>query len=253
MQSIKMTEPIQPAETTFIPRHATPLADRAAAVAPNAQDLRDILSSLHPTYFGEHYDAAGLPARPVSALQELVDVREAAPGLVMLPAPSWSEPEQRFLVRPELGERLRRAAHALPSDLRIGFWEGYRPLAVQWALWNTGLDLLRAAQPLIAEAQLEVLLETYVARPDATALHSVGRAVDIAVLNAAGEVFDLETRRGRLAYAIFARALTRSGLDSYDREWWHWSYGPAAVGETPLDSLAVCLDPRRRDVTQILS
>src|SRR4051794_32759046 len=77
----------------------------------------------------------------------LVDVRAVAPGLVLLPAPRWSEPELRFLARPEVAERLAQAAALLPTDVRLGFWEGLRPLAVQRLLWESGLAFLQRTYP----------------------------------------------------------------------------------------------------------
>src|SRR5438874_1545045 len=75
----------------------------------------------------------------------LVDIRREAPELVALSSPTWSEPELRFLVRPEMAARLGAAARALPSDLRLGFWEGLRPVTVQRSLWDSGLAFLRAS------------------------------------------------------------------------------------------------------------
>ena len=112
--------------------------------AQTAQQLRAVLMNLNPAYCRE---LAALQAAPDPYLNELIDIRDSAAPIATLPAPPWSAPEARFLVRPEVGERLRRAAYALPSDLRLAFWEGYRPLAIQQALWALGLTLLGAARP----------------------------------------------------------------------------------------------------------
>jgi D-alanyl-D-alanine dipeptidase len=123
----------------------------------------------------------------------LVDIRQAAPGLVVLDAPPWSHPELRFRVRPELAERLHRAAEMLPSDLRIGYWEGLRPLAVQRSLWERGIAYLRGLNPDAGGADLELELERYVARPEGgVPPHSTGGAVDLAPVDPFGRVLTPE-------------------------------------------------------------
>ena len=156
----------------------------------------------------------------------LVDVRRTAPGVVLLPAPAWSEPELQFLVRPEVAERLRSAAAVLPSDVRLGFWEGLRPLEVQRSLWETALAFLRSARPQAPASELELEVERYVARPDGIAPpHSTGSAVDVAAVNAFGQVLNPNDAWGKLGNEVLARALREAGLANYTPEWWHWSYG----------------------------
>lgn len=192
------------------------IGDRGAA----ADLLRAHLMALHP---GRCVEQAGsvcvVPA-------ELVDVRQAAPGLVVLDSPPWSDPELRFLVRPEVAERLERAASMLPSDIRLGFWEGLRPIRIQRSLWSRGLDYLRTLHPNAAGEDLEVELEHYVARPDRrTPPHSTGSAVDVAPVNAFGEVMTPAAAWGSLAVEAVAHALRAVGMAHYQPEWWHWSYG----------------------------
>lgn len=157
---------------------------------------------------------------------DLVDVRSVAPELVFLPAPPWSEPELRFRVHPEVARRLQEAAGLLPTDIRLGYWEGLRPLYVQEALWDTGLEFLRAAHAELTAAELEAALEQFVARPNAgTPPHSTGSAVDVAPVNAFGQPLGPTDAWGRLATEMLARALAGTGLANYQPEWWHWSYG----------------------------
>lgn len=166
--------------------------------------------------------AAGPRAVPAG----LVDVRQVASGLVILDAPPWSDPELRFRLRPELAERLQRAAGMLPSDIRIGFWEGLRPLSVQRALWDRGLAYLRRLYPEAGAQDLEAELERYVARPErGVPPHSTGSAVDLAPVDPFGRVLTPDDAWGRLAVEILAGVLRDAGLAHYDPEWWHWSYG----------------------------
>ncbi|MBV9470169.1 MAG: hypothetical protein JOZ57_13115, partial [Abitibacteriaceae bacterium] len=174
-----------------------PATPSPLATAQIAQQLRAALMNLHPL---TGPDFSALHSGPVAMPIELNDVRECAPNVVVLPAPPWSAAEPRLWVRPEVGERLRRAAHALPSNLKIGFWEGFRPLVTQQALWNIGLVLLPILQPGLRRDELEWVLESCVARPNATAEHSTGYALDIAVLDESHQVLDPRDARGQLAH-----------------------------------------------------
>jgi D-alanyl-D-alanine dipeptidase len=183
--------------------------------AETAAMLRAFLMDLPP--------GACCPARVPSGL---VDVRAAAPGLLPLPAPPWSAADTRFLVRPEVADRLHRAACVLPSNLRIGFWEGLRPLPVQRTLWDSGLRFFRTAHATLSPRELELALEPYVARPDGpTPPHSTGSAVDVAPVDAWGRVLGPGDAWGKMAVDAVSHALRGVGLASYEAEWWHWSYG----------------------------
>src|SRR5262249_10568358 len=146
----------------------------------------------------------------------LVDVRAAAPELVQLPAPAWSDAELRFLVRPEVASRLREAAGVLPSNLRLGFWEGLRPVSVQQKLLDASLGFLRTSCPEARGTELEWLLERYVARPNGKQPpHSTGSAVDLAAVDVFGKVLSPGEPWGQLAIESMARALRAAGLANY--------------------------------------
>ena len=161
-----------------------------------------------------------------ATLGGLVDVRTAAPRLHLLPSPPWSDPELRFLVRPEVADRLRQASDVLPEDVRLGFWEGLRPVSIQRRLWATGLTFMQEAHPHLTLAEMELALEPFVARPDGvTPPHSTGSAVDVAAVDVFGRVMNPAEAFGRLGGTVVAQALAATGLARYEPEWWHWSYG----------------------------
>lgn len=196
-----------------------PRAYPATIPAETAEDLRAFLLG-HPVFNG----AADGCMRSVPA--GLMDVREAAPRLLILPAPPWSHPELRFRVRTEVAERLRAAIDVLPDDIRLGFWEGLRPISIQRRLWTTGLTFMQEAHPELSLAQLELALEPFVARPEGAAPpHSTGSAVDVAAVDVFGRVMNPADAFGRLGNGVVARALTATGMARYEPEWWHWSYG----------------------------
>jgi D-alanyl-D-alanine dipeptidase len=167
-----------------------------------------------------------VPAPRLVVPEGLVDVRTEAASLVTLEAPPWSAAELRFQVRPEVAERLERAAAVLPSDIRLGFWEGLRPISIQRSLWDRGMAYLRTLGPQLSSADLETELERYVARPEAgVPPHSTGSAVDVAPVDPFGRILTPEDAWGRLAVEALGRVLRDAGLAHYDPEWWHWSYG----------------------------
>jgi D-alanyl-D-alanine dipeptidase len=162
---------------------------------------------------------------------------------VTLPAPPWSHAELRFMVRPEVAERLAQAAGVLPEDVRLGFWEGLRPIAVQQTLWETGLVFMHRNHPNLALGELELALEPFIARPDGiTPPHSTGSAVDVAALDVFRRVLSPGDPWGRIGSESLARALADTGMARYDPEWWHWSYGDhewaRAYDCKPLDFIA---------------
>lgn len=158
----------------------------------------------------------------------LVDLRQIAPEIVVLAAPAWSEPDLRFLVRPEIALRLRQAAGSLPANLRLGFWEGLRPVSVQQTLWDASLAYLKSSYPEKGGHELEGMLEQFVARPTGKQPpHSTGSAVDVAPVDAFGRVLSPNDAWGRLAIESLAHALHETGLANCQPEWWHWSYGDA--------------------------
>jgi zinc D-Ala-D-Ala dipeptidase len=198
-----------------------PTSTSRAMPMPTADQLRSYLMRVP---CGRR--AAGRPESGPVVPAGLVDVREAAPRIVMLPSPPWSDPDLRVLVRTDVAERLRKAADTLPEDLRLGFWEGLRPIAVQASLWESGLQFLRASYPQANADDLEMTLERFVARPyGVIPPHSTGSAIDVAAVDVFGRVLNPADAWGRLGNEILARALRDTGLANYEVEWWHWSYG----------------------------
>jgi D-alanyl-D-alanine dipeptidase len=162
----------------------------------------------------------------------LVDVRTVCERLVILDAPAWNRWDTRFLVIPAVASRLREAARGLPENLRLGFWEGYRPISVQRSLWRKGLDWLRELLPDEHEAALELRLQAWIAHPEGDSPpHSTGTAVDVAPVDAYGRVLGTGDPWGALAVGLMARSLSEAGLVNYSPEWWHWSYGDRVWAE----------------------
>lgn len=149
------------------------------------------------------------------------------------------------LVRKGLRERLLAAARRLPDGYRVLFVEGYRPPAVQRAYFERYTEQVRALHPDWPTAQLREAASRYVSPPE-IAPHSAGAAVDLTLVDEAGEEVDMGTRinatpeesentcytdalditpEARANRRLLGDALVAAGLVNYPTEWWHWSYG----------------------------
>ena len=116
----------------------------------------------------------------------------------------------------------RAAALARPLGLKLKILDAFRPAEAQWALWNHLPDA------------------DYIADPRRGSPHSMGAAVDLTLVEAAGgrelemgTGFDdmrplswhgetgipPESQRNRL---LLLGIMTAAGFDFYRKEWWHY-------------------------------
>ncbi len=149
------------------------------------------------------------------------------------------------LLRQSVAEIVCRAAHALPDSLRLQIVEGYRPIAVQRAMFARALEQARQKMPDADERAIYLEAGRYSAPPDAATPppHLTGGAVDLEIIGADGARLDFtspfelldnaqaafdapgisdEARKNR---DLLKSVLEPTGLTSYADEWWHWSYG----------------------------
>ena len=148
-------------------------------------------------------------------------------------------------VRHGLAERLTAAAAMLPRGLRLHVVEGYRPAALQHTYFEAYRQQLLARIPTLTSDESHRLASRFVAPLDVAA-HTSGAAVDITLVDLAGEGLDMGTpidatpeasdgacyfgaRRisaaARTNRDLLATCLAGAGLVNYPTEWWHWSYG----------------------------
>lgn len=118
--------------------------------------------------------------------------------------------------------------HNYPQGLGIKIWDGYRPRAVQYLMWEILPD------------------PTWVADPNSGSVHNRGGAVDLTLVNLSnGQELDMptpfdffgdEAHHGYnnlpahvIANREFLKAMmTQVGdFSIYSNEWWHYSYQPA--------------------------
>jgi D-alanyl-D-alanine dipeptidase len=119
-------------------------------------------------------------------------------------------------------EKLKTAvALAAPLGLRLKIFDAYRPPEAQWKLWE--------AFPS----------EEFVANPRKGSPHSRGVAVDLTLIDAAGEELDMGTgfdemrpisHHARTDVPVAAQRnrftlmglMSAAGWDFYKNEWWHY-------------------------------
>ena len=140
----------------------------------------------------------------------------------------------RCFLRPPVARRLARVQAALRRrKLGLKLWDCYRPLSIQQKLW--------AAAPRPG----------YVGDPKVGSHHNRGAAVDVTLVDAAGNELAMPTdfdefsprahhdaevpkaaARGR---GILKRAMVKEGFVPLATEWWHYD-APDAGGFTLLDA-----------------
>lgn len=166
---------------------------------------------------------------------DFVDVAAAIPDAVMdlryATANNFTNtvlyPSATCKLRRAVVEKLAKAAALLRAqDRRLLIWDCYRPLSIQKVLWERDPD------------------PNYVADPKTGSRHNRGAAVDLALVDQAGNAVTLPTEfddftaaahrkralqgeRGAEARTL-AAAMTKAGFKGLATEWWHFD----AVGGT---------------------
>ncbi|MEA4955723.1 MAG: M15 family metallopeptidase [Pseudoflavonifractor sp.] len=154
------------------------------------------------------------------------------------------------LVRQGLALRLVQAAEKLPEGWSLLIFDGLRPLRLQQALYDQFREIVTRERPQASPAEVEMVLETFVAKPvkrrNRPAPHTTGGAVDL-TLYRNGATLDMGTgfddltsmahtdwlehscppgqEECRNARRMLYNLMTSVGLVNYPCEWWHYAYG----------------------------
>ncbi len=136
------------------------------------------------------------------------------------------------ILYPTAKAKLRReAAESLASvqkelrmkNLRLKIYDGYRPLAIQWKLWEI------------------VPNEDFVANPKKGSKHNRGAAVDLTIIDSLGNELEMPTgyddftEKASQEYmnlsenalknrALLKDVMTRHGFLPIKSEWWHYDF-----------------------------
>lgn len=150
-------------------------------------------------------------------------------------------------VREGVAERLARAADSLPAGLSLVVWDGYRPIAIQRALYEGFLASLRATHAAWDEETLAREAARYVTPPSTDPgcppPHLTGGAVDLTLAGPDGRLLDMGTDFDAFVPEAGARSLELmegpatenrrilfwamhdAGFTAYSEEWWHFDHG----------------------------
>ena len=168
-----------------------------------------------------------------------------SPKLLLAPQHPVFDFPRVHLLRESVARMICEAANALPPGLRLQIVEGYRPIAVQRAMFRHALQQARKRLPDAEERAIQIEAGRYSAPPDAPTPppHLTGGAVDLEIIGEAGARLDFtspfglednshtafdapglsdEARKNR---ELLRCVLEPTGLTNYADEWWHWSYG----------------------------
>ena len=221
---------------------AARLAEPAPGPSPAHRRTAIALAAVGLAGLGSSAAGSASPGDPATA--DFVDVRGVVPTAVIdlryatadnfLGSPLYP-PGARCLVHHSLAAGLVVAAEALQrQQLRLVFWDCYRPHRVQVAMFDAVPD------------------PTWVARPGPFARsHVAGRSVDVTLADLTGRTIDMGTdfddfspRAGAFATdglsrsaisnrAVLRNAMQAGGFSTYPSEWWHFD-GPGAGVERPI-------------------
>ncbi len=175
--------------------------------------------------------------RAQSADDEVVNVKELIPGIALDLHYNTVDNfcHQKLYTTDEclLAQCAVRALKRVQDSLRtlglgVKIWDGYRPRAVQYLMWEIFPN------------------SAYVADPSSGSVHNRGGAADVTLIDlATGQELEMPTPfdffgdeahhdyMNLPAQVIANRTLLRTimetvgGFASYNGEWWHYSYGPA--------------------------
>lgn len=179
--------------------------------------------------------------------EPLVDFLELRDSnkLVFSPTHPVFEFPRVHLLRASVAQMVCQAAQNLPAGLRLQIVEGYRPIAVQRAMYRHALEQARRRRPDADDKAIALEAGRYSAPPDAATPppHLTGGAVDLEIIGSDGarldftSPFDLNdmshtafdapgiSAQARENRDLLKSVLEPTGLTSYADEWWHWSYG----------------------------
>ncbi|BCU75909.1 hypothetical protein llg_06240 [Luteolibacter sp. LG18] len=152
-------------------------------------------------------------------------------------------PLPKVFLHPDTARALEEVQSDLASrGLGLKIFDGYRPLSVQWKMWNLIHDERYVSNPAVNRGR-----------------HTRGTAVDVTLVDRRGRelpmgtAFDDFTDRAHPDYAalpeavkgnrrLLAEVMTRHGFEAYAYEWWHfdlkgWKRYP--VLDVGIDQLAV--------------
>lgn len=171
--------------------------------------------------------------------EPLVDLRIVAPSVTIVRRQTIP------YCRQKVAEMVEQAANLLPEGYRLGVTDAWRPLKRQIMIYEFMTRCAKEAYPDRDGPALRRTVNRWVAPPGRKAPpgHCTGAAIDLVLLDAAGEIVDVSAPYGRIEggptyvfgldpesqrhrFMLF-EAMVQSGFSNCRDEWWHYSYGDA--------------------------
>jgi D-alanyl-D-alanine dipeptidase len=191
-------------------------------------------------------------AEPVTELRKikivdngepLVDFLQHCPGLLQ-DKPRFNY-RRETLLRQTAADKLCQANNSLPAGYQIAIVEGWRAPHIQRRMYMSAWKRWKEKHPDWSDVQLKRVVNRFTAplHDRVPPPHSTGGAMDVALVNAAGEAYDLRsgyemfdpagfslaapklTDEARKNRQILAAAMEGAGITNYPSEFWHYSYG----------------------------
>jgi zinc D-Ala-D-Ala dipeptidase len=158
-------------------------------------------------------------------------------------------PDSTMKIRLGVAEKLRTIQNSFDSTYQFKILDGYRPRAVQDAIYNDFWKQKKQTFPDFTDKQLNHEVEKYVTRAtlqDRIPPHATGGAIDLTLVDADGKELDMGTvfdhfgsEAAPLYYEehteldetvrsnrrILRTAMWDAGFTSDVDEWWHFDYG----------------------------
>ncbi|MHB1050813.1 MAG: M15 family metallopeptidase [Bacteroidota bacterium] len=163
---------------------------------------------------------------------DIVDVRSLDSSIVLDIRYATDNNFTKQVLYPVAKAKLRReAAESLASvqrelkqqGLGLKIYDGYRPLSIQWKLWEVVPD------------------PNYVADPRKGSRHNRGAAVDLTIIDSLGNELEMPTQyddftekawhtfedlpdAAKTNRALLKDVMTRHGFQPIQSEWWHYDF-----------------------------
>lgn len=185
---------------------------------------------------------------PIAALNRIEEIESGEPLVSMIqacPSVKIHRPQVIPYLRQTVCEMLERAAQSLPEGYFLSAIDAWRPFERQRRIYETMTNFAREAFPHLNHSQMRRKVNRWVAPVDQKAPpgHCTGAAVDIFLVDAAGESVDIWSPFTRFTAAptfslglapesaaarmMMVEAMLAVGFSNCRDEWWHYSFGDA--------------------------
>ena len=185
---------------------------------------------------------------PIAALNRIIEKENGEPLVDIrhyLPNMHMGRPHVLPYVRKRVAEMVAEAQGQLPAGVYLSLIEGWRPLPRQQRIFDFVWQCAVEAYPERDHVALRRTVCRWVAPTDQKAPpgHCTGAAVDLQLVDAAGELLDVVSPFDRNTAArtytigltepasrnrmLLVEAMLAVGFSNCRDEWWHYSYGDA--------------------------